>query len=286
MTSHRHRAISGAIQLSFGGYILKVFEFLGSIYLARNIAPEIFGKVGYIIAIEMMFWSFMLINPPMAIIRETKDDISYAKTALAIVLVLSSVITVLIFISSYFLPRFDDQLRLLLMVIILTKLFDSVVTSVYAPFLDKQFLYTRKAVIQVVPMIVGISTACLMVLFGYKIEALAARYAVDHIIRFFLVLFLAPHIFAPKITLRHAKKFFHFNIHVGVAGFLRDITNSCEVFIFTNNANMRELGLHNRGFGLSSLVASSLTSGISSVIPAVASKKKVTPVSLHSFMNP
>jgi PST family polysaccharide transporter len=274
MTSYKKKAIYGAVQLFWGNNILKVAEFFGTLFLARNIAPEFFGKVGYLISIEMIFWSFMFINPPLAIIRETEDEIEYAKTALSIMLGLCSMIMVVIIISSYFLPKFDNELRLLLMIMIFTKLPDSVVTSIYAPFLDKEFMYTKKAIVEIIPVLIGLSVACIMVLLGFKIEALVARYGVDHVVRFFLVLFLAPYKFFPTFRLKYAKKFFHFNMYIGVAGFLRDISSNFESFIFANLANMRELGLHNRGFVINNLATESIVTGISSVMPSVVSKKK------------
>ncbi|GAX61231.1 membrane protein [Candidatus Scalindua japonica] len=195
-TSLKDRAIHGGMWLGIGSTIENGLRFARNMILVRLLAPEAFGSMAILLAVNAAFESFTQIGIKEAIIQNPKgEEQTYLNGAWWVSFFRSIVLFAIAYVGAPWIARFYDDPELLPLLILSfsTILFNGFM-SPRAFVVLKQMKYSRWVSISQGGSVCGILTAIILAFFITNVWALVIGFIVEAASRCFLSFMISPFI--------------------------------------------------------------------------------------------
>jgi len=232
-------------------YLSLGINIVGGIYLARMIDPEIFGRVGFMIALISLItmasmWGFL----PAVMKRSgsIRDNLEYVNTLFTIDFLISSATLVVLLIAAFLFPK---KFGFILVIMVLSKA-PMLFTELYRATLVKEMHFQKIFVIHFFPMFLSMLLACFMAYRGFSLWALVAKYCVESLCIGLLSLLLVPYRLKFSMNKEMAKDFFHFGKYVIFSSFLEGSYTNVDRISVGSFMGSAALGFYERAHSVAS----------------------------------
>lgn len=251
MESLRQKVFRSAGWMSLLRYLSLGTNIVGGIYLARMIDPEIFGRVGFMIALISFItmasmWGFLA-----AVMKRSgsiRDNLEYINTLFTIDFLISSATLVVLFIVALVFPQ---KFGFILVIMTLSKA-PMMFTELYRATLVKEMHFQKIFVIHFSSMFLSMMVACFMAYRGFSLWALVAKYCVEPICVGLLTLGLVPYRLKFSLNKEMAKDFFHFGKYVIFSSFLEGSYTNVDRISIGSLIGSAALGFYERAHSVAS----------------------------------
>lgn len=273
MTSYKKKIIAMAKWTSSLRYLTMMINFGGGIYLARTIAPEIFGQVGLLMAIIAMLtqasaWGFgpaILGRPGSA-----KDNIEYLGTLLTIEVSISVIITIILMLIALALR---GSMGLILAIMTLgTSL--KLITAIYRATVIKDGLFHHFFIINIVSVFCAMFAACFLAYRGFGIWALVAKYVIEEGLIAVLSFLIVPYWIKFRFNRKTAKEFFNFGKYAFASSIIEGGTCNFDKISVGSFIGSATLGFYERAHRLATYANAMFFAALSPMFESVFGKFK------------
>lgn len=279
------RAIKGTFIVAGSTYLVDLISFLRSIVLARLLVPEYFG----IVALASFFFNLIRqlkeFNLDSALIYKpnaTDDDFS---THFVLKLLLALLTLLVIVIFSPVLTRFyGPDITKIILIFAFFSIFQEVAATPRV-VLEKELLFSRVAIINIVKEIIRTIVPIWMVFLGFGLWSLVAMAALDMAIPFFGFLVTKTW----RISLRFNKKiavwFLKYSSYMWISGLCITLMYEFDDFLVGVMVGMVALGLYSKAYDFSKLPTQLVTHIVNRVSLPLYSKLKDNKLELSGAFN-
>jgi len=261
---------SRSIILAFGWvsgaqYISTAIRFLGSVYLARRIAPVFFGQQGLALSVVMLSCAFIMLGENYALIRQQKDIDKYIQTLFFIRL---SIFTILIFVMLFLwsagLLLGSEKVQFYTILLFFSQI-PAQVMSLHISYVTKKMLFRRLALLNFIPTFSAIILACVLAYLGYTIWALLWLFMTENLIRAILTFILTPKIFLPNFNKSLALDFFHYSKYFISISLLGRFNSKIANISIGSLVGEVPLGYYCLAYGIGGLLQQTIMGGVGTV---------------------
>ncbi|HOX54455.1 MAG: oligosaccharide flippase family protein [Candidatus Omnitrophica bacterium] len=283
-----NRAIKGTFIVASSTYLIDLISFLRSIVLARLLVPEYFG----IVALAYFFYNIIRqlkeFNLDSALIYKpdvSKEDFS---THFVLKLLLALFTLLVIAIASPVLTRFygPDVTKIILIFAFFSIFQEAAATP--RVVLEKELLFSRVAIINIVKEIIKTIVPIWMVFLGFGLWSLVAMAVLDMAVPFFGFLVTKTW----KLSLRFNKKiaiwFLKYSSYMWISGLCITLMYEFDDFLVGVIVGMAALGLYSKAYDFSKLPTQLVTHIVNRVSLPLYSKlkdnKQELSVAFNSFL--
>ncbi len=262
------KVLTGVFWNNISSYVQSGVRFLGIVYLARQIDPVYFGKQGLAASIVALIYSVVMFGQEYAIPRQKGDVSAYVSMHVFLRIIMTALIGVILVGLYFFLNIFNGTTFKYVLILFFAQL-PSQVTAIYVVFMERNLLFSRIAIINIVSIACAVPFSCILASRGYTIWALLWLLMAEYIVRALITMALSPKIFMPKVDKKLAMEFLKYGRYVFLSnlisrshGRIADIS----VGTFVGEA---ALGFYQRAYGLGGLLHQIVTGGVSAVATPV-----------------
>ena len=251
MENLRQKVFSSAGWMSLLRYLSTGINIVGGVYLARMIDPEIFGRVGLMIALVSFItmasmWGFLA-----ALLQRSgsiRDNMEYINTLFTIDFLISSVTLVVLFVVAFVFPQ---KFGFILIIMALSKA-PMMFTELYRAILSKEMHFQKIFVIHFFSMFLSMILACFMAYRGFGLWALVAKYCVENICTGLLSYMIVPYRLKFSLNNGMAKDFFQFGKYVIFSSFLEGSYTNVDRISIGSFISSAALGFYQRAHSVAS----------------------------------
>lgn len=249
------RVTRGGFSLTAGNGAEQTFRLIRNMILVRLLAPQAFGAMAIILAVNAFFEAFTGIGIKEAVIQNPEAEertflngvwwISFGR---ALVLYACTFLATPLILVFYRLPGLAPMMR----VAFLTILFQGL-TSPRSYIAAKRMDFRRYTLIQQGGSILGIAVAILLALRMRSIWALILGFCLEEFCRMVLSYILCP--FLPGLQLRreHLQSLLRFIRGMFGLPLLTFVFNRCDMFVIGRLCTKEELGIYSMAVSFASL---------------------------------
>jgi len=232
-------------------YLSTGINIVGGVYLARMIDPEVFGRVGLMIALVSFItmasmWGFLA-----ALLQRSgsvRDNLEYINTLFTIDFLISSATLVVLFVVAFVFPQ---KFGFILVILALSKA-PMMFTELYRATLSKEMNFQKKFVIHFFSMFLSMIIACFIAYRGFGLWALVAKYCIENICIGLLSYMIVPYRLKFSLNKGMAKDFFHFGKYVIVSSFLEGSYTNVDKISIGSFIGSAALGFYQRAHSIAS----------------------------------
>ena len=273
-TSLKNRSARGAIWLGGANGFEQGFRFLRNMILTRLIAPEAFGVMAIILAVNKIFESFTEVGIKQAIIQNPSgEDETYLNGAWWLAFLRGGILYSLGYIGAPALAAFyeDPQLIPLVRVAFLSVFFRGII-SPRAYVAIKRMKYLKWISINHLGGIIGIITTVILAFYLRNVWALVIGFALQSIVRCILSFIVCP--FLPGFTFNKEHTHALIKYITGILGLpiLTFIFMRIDVFVIGKLCSKYDLGLYSMALTLAYIPQQIIASLISEIVLPAFSK--------------
>jgi len=251
MENLRQKVFNSAGWMGLLRYLSLGVNIVGGIYLARMIDPEIFGRIGFIVAwislITMAsMWGFLA-----ALLQRSgsiRDNLEYINTLFTIDFLISSVTLVVLFVVAF---AFPQNFGFILVIMALSKA-PMMFTELYRAILSKEMHFQKIFVIHFFSTFLSMMIACFMAYRGFGLWALVAKYCVENICIGLLSYVIVPYRLKFLLNKGMAKDFFHFGKYVIFSSFCSGCYTNVDRISIGSFIGSAALGFYERAHSIAS----------------------------------
>jgi O-antigen/teichoic acid export membrane protein len=272
--SLKNRSARGAIWLGGANGFEQGIRFLRNMILTRLIAPEAFGIMAIILAVNKIFESFTEVGIKQAIIQNPSgEDKTYLNGAWWLAFLRGSLLYTIGYFGAPALASFyeDPQLIPLVRVAFLTVLFRGIL-SPRAYVAIKEMKFFKWISINHLGGIIGIIATVIMAFYMRNVWALVIGFALQSIVRCLLSFIVCP--FLPGLTFKKEHTQALVKYIMGILGLpiLTFIFMRVDVFVIGKLCTKYDLGLYSMALTLAYIPQQIIASLISEVVLPAFSK--------------
>ncbi len=270
------KASRGSILLGASTSLDRALRLLRNMVLTRLLAPEAFGVMAIVLAINLAFESFTEVGIKKAIIQNPRGhEQGFLNGAWWFSLTRGVMLYLLAFGGASWIAHFYDNPNLvsLMRVAFLSILFNGAM-SPKAHVAIKQMNFGRWVVISQGSAIIGISTTIVLALITGNVWALVIGFVFEAVARSILSFFLCP--YRPGLTFERDSLHGLFRFTRGMIGLpiLTFIFMRADIFVIGKLCSSLELGLYSMAFALAQIPLQTVISVMNQIILPVFSKKQ------------
>ncbi|MBM3247921.1 MAG: hypothetical protein FJZ10_00625 [Candidatus Omnitrophica bacterium] len=280
-----NRAIKGTFIVAGSTYFIDLISFVRSIVLARLLVPEYFG----IVALASFFFNLIRqlkeFNLDSALIYKpdaSKDDFS---THFVLKLLLALLTLFVIAAISPILTRFyGPDITKIILIFAFFSIFQEAAATPRV-VLEKELLFSRVAVINIVKEIIKTIIPIGMVFLGFGLWSLVAMAVLDMSIPFFCFLITRTWRLSFRLSKEKAIWFLKYSSYMWIAGLCITLMYEFDDFLVGVMAGMVALGLYVKAYDFSELPTQLVTHIINRVSLPLYSKLKDNKAELSRSFN-
>lgn len=258
--SIRRRAAGGAAWIFLAFAVLKVLGFANNVILARLLAPEQFGLVGFAMVVVGVFKLLQDLGVPAALIYSKRDINVVGGTALTINMAAAALLVTIMIAASPFLARLggDPVIGEVAAVLSLGLLFTAA-GSVQRALLMKELAFRRKFLPDVVAVILEGIVAATLALLGFGVWSLVAGYLTLTLTETLLLWLVSPIRPAPRFDRAIARDLVGYGKHVSFSSVLGSSANNVDYLIIGASLGSFSLGIYTMAFLIAGLPHSAIS---------------------------
>ena len=244
--SLKARAARGSVWLGAGSGADQALRLVRNMLLTRLLAPEVFGWMAIVLAVNTFFESFTEVGIDSAIVQSPRsENRAYLNGAFWISLVRASVLYALIFVGAPWVSQFyhEASLAALMRVAFLGTLFRGAMSpKIYVA--HKKMDFKRLVIINQGSGVCGIATTVLLAFAMRDVWALVIGFTVEAAVRCILSYLVCP--FRPGFALEKESMRELYNFSRGVVGLpiLAFISMRADIFVIGKLCSAADLGIY------------------------------------------
>ena len=269
----KQRIINGIGWNVGGSIITQAFGFITKIILARILFPEDFGLFAMVIIVIQFLNLFVGSGLSSAVIYKKEDPHKTLSTAFILALSTGFILSLISFLSGSHVAKFFNEpaLNPMIKLISIVLIFDSISTILYAG-LVKELHFKRKAVVDVVAIIIYSTSVLVLALLGYGAWSLIIAYIIQHTIQAIVLWIISP--IKPNIYFDKeiAKEIGHFGKYSVATLIFSWAITSIDNILVGKKLGDEGLGYYSFGFNIATLPVLSITHMITGVFHPVFAK--------------
>jgi len=242
----KSKVMRGGVLLGAGSGTEQMFRLLRNMLLTRILAPEAFGLMAIVLAINAAFESFTEIGIKEAVIQNPEGQTdTYLNGAWWLALGRAVILYAIVFVSAPLISNFYSNPELTpLMRVTFLNLFFTGIMSAKAYVAVKRMNFTHWVTIFHGGGVIGILTSIVMAFLIPNVWALAIGFTVEAVARFLLSYVICP--FRPRFNFNknHLRGLFQYSKGMFGLPILTFIFMRADVFVIGKLYPMAELGLY------------------------------------------
>ncbi|KKQ26769.1 MAG: Membrane protein involved in the export of O-antigen and teichoic acid [Candidatus Magasanikbacteria bacterium GW2011_GWC2_37_14] len=275
-TSLKSRVLKGGFWLGLGGSFEYGLRFLRNIILARILAPEAFGLMAIILAVNAALESFTQIGIKEAIIQSPDgEEDSYLNGAWWLSFVRAIGLFAIAMLSVPFIASFYNvpQNTIMFRISFFTILFNGTL-SARAYIAQKKMDYKPWVIISSGGGTIGILAAIGLSLWLHSVWALVIGYVLEAAARCFISFIVCP--FLPRLQFRkeHSQALITFSRGMFGLPILLFVFTQADIFVVGKLLSKKELGLYSMALSLAQLPIFLVSTIINPILMPVFSEKQ------------
>ena len=265
---------SKAVFWSMGGNIgVSAISFIGTMIIARILAPEEFGIIGMAMLFTELIAIFGNLGMTGALIQLKETDEEFKSTAFWTNMICAAALFIVSLLTAPLAAKFFNQpdVQPVLMVLASMYIFSALAIT-HASLLYKELRFKEMAVIEIISSLVRIFLIVLLALAGFGFWSLVWGTVLERIFK--TILIVNCHSWRPKFLFSKEKfdRLFHFGRNIYGQSFVNYFSNNIDFIITGKILGPQSLAFYQFAYNLPHLVLSHVSAGIENVSFPVFSK--------------
>ena len=253
MKDIRIRAVSGSVWVAVSRSASLAIKFFGGILIARMIAPQHFGQIGFACSIFALVFALSSWGNVTAILRHNVNIEKYIGTLLTIRIVMVLFLSLITAILAYPIYLKYGAITAIILLAITLSYIPSYIADIHRASIEKELLFNRVAFIEFAVALCSTAVGCILALRGYKTLALLAMLVLANVLTGLFSFMLAPKQIKPCFDKESAVDFFHYGKHCLLQQNLNTVYDNAGGFCIGAFIGNLTLGLYQRAYMFSYL---------------------------------
>lgn len=236
--------------------------------MARMIDPEIFGRIGFMIALISLITMLSMWGFFAALLKKTgsiQDNLEYINTLFTIDFLISTFTLIVLVVVAFVFPQ---RLGFILVIMALSKA-PMMYTELYRATLVKEMHFHKIFIIHFFPMLLSMILACFMVYRGFGLWALVTKYCVENVCIGLLSITLVPYRLKFSLNRKMAMDFFHFGKYVIFSSVLEGSYTNVDKISIGSFIGSAALGFYERAHSIASYAYTLFWTAVSPVFESL-----------------
>lgn len=258
-------------------YIGRVINLISIVLIARMLTPDELGIYAIAATIVLISGEFKSFGAGSYLIREKELDQALIRNALGLSILISWGVGFALILSSEYISHYFGKGDLEGLFLILSiAFFFSPHISIGKSLMSREFEFRRIFIIEVSSQIAQLSSAIILILFGFSYFALAWSGAICYAVELLAVILLRTEGFVVIPQFNDVKKLAKFGVFVTTASVFRKVSENFPDLIIGKVGSSAEVAFFSRGAGFLNFLTATVESGIRPVVtPFLAEKKRL-----------
>lgn len=273
-TSNLTHHTSRAVFWSMGGNIgVSAIRFVGTMIIARILAPEEFGIIGMASLFTELIAIFGNLGMTSALIQLKETDEEFKSTAFWTNMMCATGLFIVSVLAAPLAANFFNQPDVQPVLTILASMYIfSALAITHASLLCKELRFKEMAIIEIISNLVRIFLIVLLALAGFGFWSLVWGNVIERILK--TIFIVSVHSWRPKFIFSRKKfdRLFHFGRNIYGQSFVNYFSNNIDFIITGKILGPQSLAFYQFAYNLPHLVLNHVSAGIENVSFPVFSK--------------
>tara|TARA_B100001750_G_scaffold72709_1_gene58061 strand:+ start:20915 stop:22393 length:1479 start_codon:yes stop_codon:yes gene_type:complete len=285
----KEKIVSGLMWIQFARIYEQGIRFFSGIYLARTIAPDVFGQQAYAVGIFAIMSVLVMFGQDLFIIRQ---NLSQKDTEIKVFLgsqisirigLTLLLFTILLLLWTANIIPINQDMKIFVFVLLIGQA-PNYIIAIFAHYMEKLLHFKKLALINVISSSIAFFTGVYLAFQGQTIWALLSIIILRNICAAILTLILSPILVKPIINIKSIKQFFDFGKILFVSDSVGRIYSRIDQLSIGSILSNSALGFYQRALILLNIIDSLIGATITQVTVAAIGQVKQAKDATHKTL--